>query len=164
MDSFHHRFVASGHGRCIKAKLFIGLGNRHFTAKLARRINRVDHFHQGDGLVEWHGGHHLRLQAPRPGRIGGVVEHVSYGAPHLVGGDRRQGQPAPDAGGFAQNGQFFEFDGKLLDPAPAPANAAGNVYEGRMMLLPTGQVLFAAGSAAMAATQSPTTIRPDPAA
>jgi hypothetical protein len=56
---------------------------------------------------------------------------------------------APDAGGFAQDGQFFEFDGKLLDPAPAPANAAGNVYEGRMMLLPTGQVLFAAGSAAM---------------
>lgn len=56
---------------------------------------------------------------------------------------------APDAGGFAQNGQFFEFDGKLLDPAPAPANATGNVYEGRMMLLPTGQVLFCAGSAAM---------------
>ena len=56
---------------------------------------------------------------------------------------------APDTGGFAVNGQFFEFDGKLLDPAPAPANAGGNVYEGRMMLLPTGQVLFCAGSAAM---------------
>lgn len=56
---------------------------------------------------------------------------------------------APNAGGFAQNGQFFEFDGKVLDPAPAPANAGGNVYEGRMMLLPTGQVLFAAGSPAM---------------
>jgi hypothetical protein len=56
---------------------------------------------------------------------------------------------APDAGGFAQNGQFFEFDGKLLNPAPAPANAGGNVYEGRMMLLPTGQVLFCAGSKAM---------------
>jgi hypothetical protein len=56
---------------------------------------------------------------------------------------------APDAGGFAQNGQFFEFDGKLLDAAPAPANAVGNVYEGRMMLLPTGQVLYAQGSPAM---------------
>ena len=30
---------------------------------------------------------------------------------------------APNTGGFAVNGQFFEFDGKLLDPAPAPANA-----------------------------------------
>ena len=56
---------------------------------------------------------------------------------------------APDAGGFAQNGQFFEFDGKLLNAAPAPANATGNVYEGRMLLLPTGQVLFCAGSPAM---------------
>jgi hypothetical protein len=53
---------------------------------------------------------------------------------------------APDAGGYAQNGQFFEFDGKLLDPAPAPANAGGNVYDGRMLLLPTGQVLYSAGS------------------
>ena len=25
---------------------------------------------------------------------------------------------APNNGGFAVNGQFFEFDGKLLDPAP----------------------------------------------
>ena len=55
---------------------------------------------------------------------------------------------APNSGGYAENGQFFEFDGKLLDPAPAPANAAGNVYDGRMLLLPTGQVLFSAASPA----------------
>jgi hypothetical protein len=56
---------------------------------------------------------------------------------------------APNSGGYAQNGQFFEFDGKLLDPAPAPANAGGNVYDGRMLVTPTGQVLFSAGSPAM---------------
>ena len=33
---------------------------------------------------------------------------------------------APNSGGYAQDGQFFEFDGKLLDSAPAPANAGGN--------------------------------------
>ena len=56
---------------------------------------------------------------------------------------------APNNGGFAVNGQFFEFDGKLLDPAPAPGNAGGDVFTGRMLLLPTGQVLFSAGSPAM---------------
>jgi hypothetical protein len=56
---------------------------------------------------------------------------------------------APNSGGYATGGQFFEFDGKLLDPAPAPANAAGDVFTGRMLLLPTGQVLFSAGSPAM---------------
>ena len=57
---------------------------------------------------------------------------------------------APNNSGYAQNGQFFEFDGKLLDPAPAPANAGGIVYDGRMLVLPTGQVLFSAGSPALA--------------
>jgi Kelch motif len=56
---------------------------------------------------------------------------------------------APNTGGFAVNGQFFEFDGKLLDPAPAAGNAGGEVFTGRMLLLPTGQVLFSAGSPAM---------------
>ena len=56
---------------------------------------------------------------------------------------------APDTGGFASPGYFFEFDGQSLIPAPAPGNAGGNVYEGRMLLLPTGQVLFAAGTDAV---------------
>ena len=49
---------------------------------------------------------------------------------------------APNNSGYAQDGQFFEFDGKLLDPAPAPANAGGFVYDGRMLVLPTGQVFL----------------------
>jgi Kelch motif len=56
---------------------------------------------------------------------------------------------APNTSGYAQDGQFFEFDGKLLDPAPAPANAGGFVYDGRMLVVPTGQVLFSAGSPAI---------------
>jgi hypothetical protein len=56
---------------------------------------------------------------------------------------------APNTGGYATNGQFFEFDGKLLNPAPAPAISVGNVYDGRMLVVPTGQVLFCVGTPAM---------------
>ena len=41
---------------------------------------------------------------------------------------------------------FYEFDGTNLIRVSDPPNAGGVPYEGRMMLLPTGQVLFAAGS------------------
>jgi|SRR5215472_9304552 len=41
---------------------------------------------------------------------------------------------------------FYEFDGTSLIRVPDPPNAGNQPYTGRMMLLPTGQVLFAAGS------------------
>ncbi|HJV23073.1 MAG TPA: hypothetical protein VJ570_10260, partial [Holophagaceae bacterium] len=44
---------------------------------------------------------------------------------------------------------FFEFDGTSLHRIADPPNAGGPPFVGRMMLLPTGQVLFAAGSAAL---------------
>jgi hypothetical protein len=39
---------------------------------------------------------------------------------------------------------FFEFDGTHMTRVPEPANATNVPYIGRMLLLPTGQVLFAA--------------------
>jgi hypothetical protein len=55
--------------------------------------------------------------------------------------------PAGDYG-FANPTYFFEYDPttNTLSAAPTPANAGGNVYDGRMLLLPTGQVLFAAAT------------------
>jgi hypothetical protein len=44
---------------------------------------------------------------------------------------------------------FFEFDGVNLIRASDPPNAGGVTYEGRLLGLPTGQVLFAAGSNAI---------------
>lgn len=41
---------------------------------------------------------------------------------------------------------FYEFDGTKLIRVPDPPNAGNEPYQGRMMLLPTGQVLFAAGT------------------
>lgn len=44
---------------------------------------------------------------------------------------------------------FYEFDGSGFIKVPDPANVGGPPFTGRMMLLPTGEVLFASGSAAM---------------
>jgi Kelch motif protein len=45
---------------------------------------------------------------------------------------------------------FFEFDGSSLAAAPAPPNAANNSpFEGRMLLIPSGQVLFSAGTSSI---------------
>jgi hypothetical protein len=44
---------------------------------------------------------------------------------------------------------FFEFDGTSLQRVQDPPNAGGPPFVGRMMLLPTGQVLFANGSNAI---------------
>ena len=42
---------------------------------------------------------------------------------------------------------FFEFDGTDLDPVPGPPNASiDHSFYGRMLVLPTGQVLFTDGS------------------
>jgi hypothetical protein len=51
-------------------------------------------------------------------------------------------------GGYCPPTYFFEYDPNTsnLAAVPAPANSGGSPYEGRMLLLPTGQVLFANGS------------------
>jgi hypothetical protein len=56
--------------------------------------------------------------------------------------------PAP-ANAWANPTYFFEYNptANTLSPAPTPANAGGNVYDGRLLLLPSGQVLFAAATA-----------------
>src|SRR5436305_8998779 len=41
--------------------------------------------------------------------------------------------------------KFFEFDGSALQTVPSPPNNGGPPYVGRMLLIPTGEVLFAAG-------------------
>jgi hypothetical protein len=54
---------------------------------------------------------------------------------------------AASEGGYCPPTFFFEFDGvSTLTPVPAPPNAGGAPYTGRMLLLPTGQVLFANGT------------------
>ena len=48
---------------------------------------------------------------------------------------------------YFENTRFFEFDGTHLNAVPAPPNAPNfSSYEGRMLVLPTGQVLFTDGS------------------
>src|SRR6185437_12628058 len=42
--------------------------------------------------------------------------------------------------------QFFEFNGASLISAPAPPNTNYPAFVGRMLVLPTGQVLFTHGS------------------
>jgi Kelch motif len=58
--------------------------------------------------------------------------------------------PAGDAAGdWPSPTMFFEFDGNNLNRVADPPNAGGVTYEGRMLVLPTGQVLFAAGTQAI---------------
>jgi hypothetical protein len=52
----------------------------------------------------------------------------------------------PDAGGWANPTHFFEFDGTSLNAVPDPPNNADVTYDARLLLLPTGQVLYATGS------------------
>jgi len=41
---------------------------------------------------------------------------------------------------------FFEFDGKGLVQVPAPPNNGGPPYKGRLLIVPSGQALFSAGT------------------
>jgi hypothetical protein len=41
---------------------------------------------------------------------------------------------------------FFEFDGEMLNRVPDPPNNSGAPYYGRLLVVPSGQVMFAAGS------------------
>jgi hypothetical protein len=54
--------------------------------------------------------------------------------------------PAGDnAGDWPFPTHFFEYDGASISTVPNPANYNRLVYEGRLLLIPTGQVLFANG-------------------
>ena len=65
--------------------------------------------------------------------------------------------PAGDgANDWPNPAMFFEFDGVNLNRVADPPNANTVIYTGRMLLLPTGEVLYAAGTPAMYAYQ------PDP--
>ena len=48
---------------------------------------------------------------------------------------------------FGTPSAFYEFDGSNMNAAPGPPNAGGDSsYYGRMLVLPTGQILFTDGS------------------
>jgi hypothetical protein len=48
---------------------------------------------------------------------------------------------------YASGTKFYEFDGTTLTSVPAPIGAGSNpTYTGRMLVLPTGQVLFTDGT------------------
>jgi hypothetical protein len=53
--------------------------------------------------------------------------------------------PAGEGGSYPSPTRFFEFDGAALTSATDPPNDGGPPYVGRLMLAPSGQVLFAAG-------------------
>jgi hypothetical protein len=57
--------------------------------------------------------------------------------------------PAGEGGSYPGPTHFFEFDPvtNTMAAVPDPPNAGGPCYTGRMMLLPTGEVLFTSGSA-----------------
>jgi Kelch motif len=55
-------------------------------------------------------------------------------------------EAGPDDGGWASPTHFFEFDGTNLTAVPDPPNNALRTYDTRLLLLPTGQVLYAARS------------------
>jgi hypothetical protein len=55
--------------------------------------------------------------------------------------------PAAEGNAFPGPTHFFEFDGGTLTGIPEPPNSGGPCFTGRMLLLPTGEVLFASGSA-----------------
>ncbi|MDX6559997.1 MAG: hypothetical protein QOF72_3046 [Blastocatellia bacterium] len=53
------------------------------------------------------------------------------------------------SGHYLSPSYFYEFNGSSLVKVPDPPNAGSVPFVGRMMLVPTGQVLFAAGSPAV---------------
>jgi hypothetical protein len=56
--------------------------------------------------------------------------------------------PAGEGGDFPSPTHFFEFDPETMtmSAVPDPPNAGGPCFTGRLMLLPTGQVIFTAGT------------------
>jgi len=60
------------------------------------------------------------------------------------------------SGDYLSPTYFYEFDGQNLVRVPDPPNAGGPPFVGRMLLLPTGEILYAAGSGALYAYSAPT--------
>jgi Kelch motif len=54
--------------------------------------------------------------------------------------------PAGEGEEYPSGTRFFEYEAGELTEVPAPGNASGPAYAGRMLLLPTGQVLYSNGS------------------
>ena len=72
--------------------------------------------------------------------------------------------PAGEGGSYPGPTHFFEFDpnANTMTAVPDPPNAGGPCFTGRMMLLPTGQVLFTSGSTeAHVYTPSPSAVADD---
>jgi uncharacterized protein (TIGR03437 family) len=66
--------------------------------------------------------------------------NILVGASSFVGASAFTGKAFPPV-------LFFEFDGTHLNPVPAPPSASGDITAGtRLLLLPTGQVLFSDGN------------------
>ena len=77
--------------------------------------------------------------------IGGVFLDIADGPAALLPNGNVLCGASP--GVFHANTRFFEFDGVNLNPVAAPPNAPFfSSYEGRMLVLPTGQVMFTDGS------------------
>jgi hypothetical protein len=57
--------------------------------------------------------------------------------------------PAAEGDVYPGPTQFFEYDGTALTPISNLPNSSGPPFTGRMLLLPTGQVLFAASTPAI---------------
>jgi hypothetical protein len=81
----------------------------------------------------------------------------------------------PKSDGWAGPTNFFEFDGISLNPIPNPSTASTDTWQARLLLLPTGEVLFSNGSQSIeiyqpdgspdpswapAITSSPSTVQP----
>lgn len=59
------------------------------------------------------------------------------------------------SGDYLSPTYFYEFDGQTLIRVADPPNAGGPPFVGRMTLLPTGEILYAAGSQALYAYSAP---------
>ncbi|MFI5298988.1 MAG: hypothetical protein ACHREM_12900 [Polyangiales bacterium] len=58
-----------------------------------------------------------------------------------------------DPSNYPSPTSFFEFDGQTLTAVNAPTNASGPPFDGRLLLLPTGEALFASGDTTIAIYQ-----------
>jgi hypothetical protein len=78
-------------------------------------------------------------------KVNGVFLDVADGPAALLPNGNVLAGASP--GIFRANTRFFEFDGTNLNSVPAPPNGPNfSSFEGRMLVLPTGQVLFTDGT------------------
>jgi hypothetical protein len=78
-------------------------------------------------------------------KVNGVFLDIADGPAALLPNGNVLAGASP--GVFKANTRFFEFDGTNLNSVPAPPNAPNfSSFEGRMLVLPTGQVLFTDGT------------------